>query len=40
MTRTTIQVIDLNAIFSFGTERSKCFGSYNMLAYFVPTTPS
>ena len=40
MTRTTIQVIDLNAIFSFGTERSKCFGSYNMLAYFAPTTPS
>ena len=35
---TTVQVIGLNAIFSFGTERSKCFSSHNMFAYFAPST--
>ena len=35
---TTVQVIRLNATFSFGTERSKCFGSHNMFAYFGPST--
>ena len=27
----------LNAIFSLGTERSKCFGSQNMFEYFAPS---
>ena len=35
---TTAQVIRLNAISSLGTERSKCFSSYNMFAYFAPST--
>ena len=32
----TVQVIEFSAIFSFGTERSKCFSSHNMFAYFAP----
>ena len=35
---TTAQVIGLNAIFPLGSERSKCFSSYNMFAYFAPST--
>ena len=35
---TVVQVIGLNAIFSFGTERFKCFSSHNMFAYFTPST--
>ena len=33
---TTVQVIGLNAILSLGTERSKCFSSHRMFAYFAP----
>ena len=33
-----IQIIGLNTIFSFCTERSKCFSSNNMFAYFAPGT--
>ena len=35
---TTVQVIGLNTIFSLCTERSKCFSSNNMFAYFAPST--
>ena len=35
---TTVQVIGLNTIFSLCTERSKCFSSNNMFAYFTPST--
>ena len=34
----TVQVIVLNAIFYLVIERSKCFSSHNMTAYFAPST--
>ena len=33
----TVEVIGLNAIFSLVNERSKCFSSHNMFAYFAPS---
>ena len=35
---TTVQVIRVNATSSLGTERSKCFGSHNIFAYFAPSS--
>ena len=35
---TAVQVIGLNALFSLGTERSKCFSGHSMLEYFAPST--
>ena len=34
----TVQIIGLNTIFALCTERSKCFSSNNMFAYFAPST--
>ena len=34
----TVQIIGLHPIFFLCTERSKCFGSNNMFAYFAPST--
>ena len=36
VTRTAVQVIELDAIFSFSIDRSKCFSSLNFFAYSTP----